>query len=42
MEADRISNPYGVENEEAGLPIHLCLSPDRQLSDIWRDVKHYN
>lgn len=42
IEVDRLSNPYGVENEEAGLPLHLCLSPDRQLSDIWQDVKHYN
>jgi 4-amino-4-deoxy-L-arabinose transferase-like glycosyltransferase len=37
-----ISNPYGVENEEAGLPLFLCLEPDRQLADIWVDVKHYN
>ncbi len=39
---DTIMNPYGVMNEEFGLPIHLCLDPDRQLADIWGDVKHYN
>ena len=37
-----ISNPYGVNNEENGLPLWLCLDPDRQLSDIWPQVKHYN
>lgn len=37
-----ITNPYGVENEEAGLPLLLCLDPDRQLADIWPDVRHYN
>lgn len=41
-EVDQISNPYGVENEEFGLPLYLCLSPDGQLTDIWNDVKHYN
>jgi hypothetical protein len=41
-EVDRITNPYGVENEEFGLPLYLCLSPDRRLADIWDDVKHYN
>ena len=37
-----ISNPYGVENEELGLPLYLCLSPTSQLSDVWEFVKHYN
>ena len=37
-----ISNPYGVENEEAGLPLFLCLEPDRQLNDVWEEVRHYN
>lgn len=37
-----ISNPWGVENEEMGLPLWLCLDPTRQLADIWPDVKHYN
>lgn len=37
-----ISNPYGVENEEAGLPLFLCLEPQRQLADIWDGVRHYN
>jgi 4-amino-4-deoxy-L-arabinose transferase-like glycosyltransferase len=41
-EVDRITNPYGVENEEFGLPLYLCLSPERRLADIWDDVKHYN
>ncbi len=39
---DTISNPYGVENEEAGLPIYLCLDPDLQLADIWDSVRHFN
>ncbi|MEZ5175508.1 MAG: glycosyltransferase family 39 protein [Acidimicrobiia bacterium] len=37
-----ISNPYGVNNEEAGLPIYLCTEPQKQLSDIWDQVRHYN
>ncbi len=37
-----ITNPYGVENEEAGLPLLLCVSPQAQLADIWDDVRHYN
>ncbi len=41
-EVGRITNPYGVENEEYGLPLYLCLSPEGQLSDIWDEVKHYN
>ena len=42
VEVATITNPYGVENEEAGLPIYLCLAPDGQLADIWDDVRHYN
>ena len=41
-EVGRIDNPYGVQNEEAGLPLFLCLDPERQLSQIWDDVRHYN
>ena len=37
-----ITNPDGVDNEEAGAPIVLCLSPSRQLADIWPDLKHFN
>ncbi len=39
---DTIANPYGVENEEAGLPIYLCLDPDRRLADIWDSIRHFN
>ena len=42
FEAGTISNSYGVQNEEAGLPLYLCLAPERQLADIWDDVRHYN
>ncbi len=37
-----IDNPYGVENEELGLPLYLCLQPTRQLSDVWDQIRHYN
>lgn len=37
-----IANPYGVENEEAGLPLFLCLDPRGQLADVWDDAKHFN
>jgi hypothetical protein len=37
-----ISNPYDVENEEAGLPLYLCLSPESQLADEWELIKHFN
>lgn len=36
-----IGNPSGIENEEAGQPLFLCLHPDRQLADIWDSVRHY-
>ncbi len=39
-QADTITNPFGVDNEEAGLPIYLCLAPTRQLADVWPDVRH--
>jgi len=42
VQADTITNPYGVENEEAGLPLYLCMAPEGQLADIWDDVRHYN
>ena len=38
----QIGNPYGVENEEAGAPLFLCLDPARQLADVWAELKHYN
>ena len=37
-----ITNPWGVQNEEQGLPLFLCRTPARQLGDIWDDVRHYN
>ena len=37
-----ISNPYGVANEEAGLPILVCRDPVRQLAEVWDEVRHYN
>ncbi|MDF1596373.1 MAG: glycosyltransferase family 39 protein [Acidimicrobiia bacterium] len=42
VQAGTITNPYGVENEEAGLPLFLCLAPEGQLADIWDQVRHYN
>ena len=40
VQAGTITNPYGVENEETGLPLYLCLAPEGQLADIWADVRH--
>ena len=37
-----IDNPYGVDNEEAGLPMWLCLEPNGTLADIWGLIRHYN
>ncbi|MDH3307855.1 MAG: hypothetical protein OEO77_10095, partial [Acidimicrobiia bacterium] len=37
-----ITNRSGVANQEAGLPVYLCLDPERQLADIWDEVRHYN
>ncbi len=42
QQVDEISNPYGVDNEESGLPIFLCLEPAGQLADVWDDAKHFN
>ena len=41
-EVATIGSPYGVENEEVGLPLYLCLDPALQLSDIWDEARHYN
>lgn len=41
-QVDTIVNPHGVENEEYGLPLWLCLAPARQLADVWDEVRHYN
>ena len=41
-QVDTITNSSGVENEENGLPIYLCMNPSGQLSDVWDQVKHYN
>ncbi len=41
-QVDTITNPWGVENEEYGLPLLLCASPTGQLADVWDDVRHYN
>jgi hypothetical protein len=37
-----IENPYGVDNEEAGLPMWLCLEPTGSLADIWGLIRRYN
>jgi hypothetical protein len=42
VEVARLEMPYGVENEEAGLPLLLCLEPQGQLAQIWDEVRHYN
>ncbi len=42
VQAGTITNPWDIENEENGLPLWLCLDPQRSLSDIWPEVKHYN
>lgn len=42
VEVATISNPYGVENEEAGLSLYLCLAPEGQLADIWERIRHYS
>lgn len=42
LQAGTITNPYGVQNEEYGLPLWLCMEPIVQLADIWDDVRHYN
>jgi hypothetical protein len=41
-EVATLGNPYGVENEAAGKPLLLCLSPRGQLSDIWNEARHFN
>ena len=40
--AGQITNPWGVDNEEAGYPILLCRNPSRQLADVWDFARHYN
>lgn len=41
-QAGVITNPHGVENEEAGQPLWRCLHPARPLADVWDLVRHYN
>ncbi len=37
-----ITNPWGVQNEENGLPLLLCTDPVGQLADVWDAARHYN
>jgi 4-amino-4-deoxy-L-arabinose transferase-like glycosyltransferase len=37
-----IDNGYGVENEEQGYPIYLCLQPTASLSTVWGRLRRYN
>jgi 4-amino-4-deoxy-L-arabinose transferase-like glycosyltransferase len=37
-----IENRHGVDNEEAGLPMWLCLEPTGALADIWVLIRRYN
>jgi hypothetical protein len=40
--AGQITNPWDVDNEEAGYPLLVCRNPTRQLADIWDFARHYN
>lgn len=37
-----LGNPWGVENEEAGNPVFVCMEPQGRLADIWDSLRHYN
>ena len=37
-----ITNDAGLENEEFGNPIWLCVDAVVPLSAVWDDVRHYN
>jgi hypothetical protein len=37
-----IDNGHGVDNEEQGYPILLCIEPERSLATVWDRVRHYN
>jgi hypothetical protein len=42
VQVGTLGTPYGVDNEEEGLPLFLCRRPVEQLRDVWEDVRHYN
>jgi hypothetical protein len=40
--AGTIENAAGIDNEEMGLPISVCLEMRRPWSAVWDDARHYN
>lgn len=41
-ERARVDNGAGVENEEQGLPIHLCKGPKQPWSTMWPMWRHFS
>ena len=40
--AGRVTNRYGVENEETGYPgIFICRGPRKPWSQLWPDIQHF-
>lgn len=37
-----ITNEAGIDNEENGATIWLCLNPDAPLSSAWDEVRHFD
>lgn len=38
---EEIRNQYGINNEEQGQYIILCRKPDKPMSELWREFKHF-
>jgi hypothetical protein len=36
-----IKNQYGINNEEQGVHIALCRKPNKPISELWTEWKHY-
>jgi 4-amino-4-deoxy-L-arabinose transferase-like glycosyltransferase len=40
--AGRVTNPYGVENEETGHPnIYVCRGLRKPWDELWKDMQHF-
>jgi hypothetical protein len=34
-------NEYGINNEEQGIKIILCRTPNKPISELWTEFKHF-
>ena len=40
--AGTITNPWGLDNDEQGLPIWIVSDPKQPWPEIWEQARHYD